>query len=365
MSSLTKGLSGLKVEGDASAAAPPPEGRTVVQRRRLSVMAGKKPGEILDGLGLSKTEAKLPTSPSSSSSSSTAPAGGKRPYIKAALLSKIGYVPFNPGKVNQDRGIEVCPFGGSEEKVVFGVFDGHGALGHEVSQYISTEVTKHMLAQKNLDTEPEKALTKAFLDVNNAIQKETNIDCSFSGTTGILVYINGKNLYSANAGDSRAVLAKKLPGGKYKAVALSSDQKPDRPDEKKRIQDCKGRVEACKGPKGEDIGPARVWLMHQEVPGLAMTRSFGDLVAASVGVTAKPEVWDRVMDESDSFMILASDGVWEFIESQTAVDMVGALREQGKEPEEVCKALVEESTKRWQAEEEVVDDITCIVVYFN
>ena len=52
-------------------------------------------------------------------------------------------------------------------------------------------------------------------------------------------------------------------------------------------------MEACKGPYGEDVGPKRVWLKHQDVPGLAMTRSFGDLVAQKVGVIPVPEVTVR------------------------------------------------------------------------
>lgn len=39
---------------------------------------------------------------------------------------------------------------------------------------------------------------------------------------------------------------------------------------------------------GEPIGPLRVWLKNENVPGLAMTRSFGDLVGASVGVSPVP-----------------------------------------------------------------------------
>jgi len=103
------------------------------------------------------------------------------------------------------------------------------------------------------------------------------IDCTFSGSTAIVVYIANGKLYSCNAGDSRAVLARSTVNsgtgeGKLVAVALSDDQKPEREDEKKRILDNKGRVEACKGVKGEDIGPPRVWLSHQDVPGLAMSR---------------------------------------------------------------------------------------------
>ena len=39
---------------------------------------------------------------------------------------------------------------------------------------------------------------------------------------------------------------------------------------------------------GRYVGPDRVWLKDEDVPGLAMSRSIGDLVAGSVGVTWKP-----------------------------------------------------------------------------
>lgn len=38
------------------------------------------------------------------------------------------------------------------------------------------------------------------------------------------------------------------------------------------------------------MGPARVWLKNQDIPGLAMSRSIGDSVAGSVGVIADPEI---------------------------------------------------------------------------
>jgi hypothetical protein len=53
--------------------------------------------------------------------------------------------------------------------------------------------------------------------------------------------------------------------------------------------------------------------MHEDIPGLAMSRSFGDQAAAEVGVNAIPEITEMNLIEADKFLILASDGVWEFI----------------------------------------------------
>lgn len=50
-----------------------------------------------------------------------------------------------------------------------------------------------------------------------------------------------------------------------------------------------------------------------------MTRSFGDQAAAQVGVIAKPELLEMNLMEGDQFIILASDGVWEFISNEEAI----------------------------------------------
>ena len=73
-----------------------------------------------------------------------------------------------------------------------------------------------------------------------------------------------------------------------------------------------GRVAAYRDMQGNPLGPARVWHLHEDIPGLAMSRSFGDQAAAEVGVNAIPEITEMNLVESDKFMILASDGVWEF-----------------------------------------------------
>ncbi len=71
---------------------------------------------------------------------------------------------------------------------------------------------------------------------------------------------------------------------------LSRDHKPSEKDEALRIKKRGGRIQPFKDEDGEFIGPARVWIKEEEIPGLAMSRSFGDRVAASVGVIAEPGI---------------------------------------------------------------------------
>ena len=54
---------------------------------------------------------------------------------------------------------------------------------------------------------------------------------------------------------------------------------------------------------GQNVGPKRVWLASQNIPGLSMTRSFGDSVAASVGVIAEPEVREITLTPEDKYLV--------------------------------------------------------------
>lgn len=161
--------------------------------------------------------------------------------------------------------------------------------------------------------------------------------------------------------DSRCVLARQGPNGAVEALALSNDQKPERPDEKARIIAHGGRVEPLPGPPGE-CGPARVWLAEADVPGLAMSRSLGDEVSQTVGVISVPEITVHPIKESDIFAVWASDGVWEFIDDSTAVRLLWKHRDNLTE---AASQLAEEATKQWRKEEEVIDDITVLLVQFN
>lgn len=101
----------------------------------------------------------------------------------------------------------------------------------------------------------------------------------------------------------------------FKSKQLSFDHKPEVSSEKKRILSNNGRVSSIIDNSGRSCGPLRVWLKNEQLPGLAMTRSIGDLVAESVGVTWKPEIAIYKLCKEDRIIMIASDGVWEVLEN--------------------------------------------------
>jgi len=284
-----------------------------------------------------------------------------RGNLRCISRTRKGVVPYNKNKLNQDRAIIIWGLQDDPDVCLFGVFDGHGEYGHEVAQFVIETLPKTLAGQK-LKDDPVTAITAGTLACAEELKKRRDtIDYSFSGTTAVFGVKIKETMYVANAGDSRCVLARQS-GGSVQAVPLSEDNKPDQPAERQRIIEAGGRVEPLPGPADEDLGPMRVWLMDSDAPGLAMSRSIGDEVAQTVGVVSEPVVVTHHMSSEDLFVIWASDGVWEFISNQEAVDIVYKNR---TNPDEAARVLTQEATRRWQEEEDVVDDITCIILFLK
>ena len=158
--------------------------------------------------------------------------------------------------------------------------------------------------------------------------------------------------------------------GAFSAVELSFDHKVEREDELARVRAAGGQVQpAFEGTAGQ-YEPARLFEDLQDFdagPGLTMTRAFGDWGARSLGFSHEPEVTRRALRPTDRFLILASDGVWEFIDSALAVEIVGAMYESGQPAQLAALSLITAAANRWYAFEGpwYRDDITCVVVYLD
>lgn len=145
---------------------------------------------------------------------------------------------------------------------------------------------------------------------------------------------------------------------------MNRDHKADEPDEEARILRNGGRVQPYRDIHGNQLGPLRVWHLKEDIPGLAMTRSFGDQAAAQVGVIASPEILEMNLMEGDQFIILASDGVWEFISNEEAANII-MPHYLNNSAEKAAEAIIKESIKRWQEEDSSIDDITCIIIFLS
>jgi len=264
-------------------------------------------------------------------------------------------------KINQDRGCYVYPFNNSDDEILFMALDGHGQEGDKVSEFAMQQIAVILEAHPQLQSDPIAALIDTFETTNRALTS-TKIQYYSSGSTCVTVYMrpeaNGPRLYVANVGDSRAVIGTLASNGSLVAVGLTNDHKPDAPGERTRIEGKGGFV--TEPPEPGLSG--RVWLNREcTMIGLAMSRSIGDYAVKNIGVIASPEVLTHDLIEADQFLIMGSDGVWEFISNQEAVDIVKSNLHLGSNG--ACEALITEAARRWNREEgDYRDDITALVI---
>jgi serine/threonine protein phosphatase PrpC len=286
-------------------------------------------------------------------------------------FSKTGYAGEDEKKVNQDNYFVFRNFVNNVDYIFMAVCDGHGAVGQEISSFLKENLPidlNHALRDAKSDIlkdDISSIITDIFIKENTKLISNEMINSMLSGSTCVSAIYTPIKLITANVGDSRIILGQFDPNlQEWKGIDLTRDHKPSLPDEEKRILEKGGRIEPMKDEDNTFIGPPRVWLKKQDYPGLAMSRSFGDRVAHSVGVSEEPEIKEYLFRKEDKFFVVASDGLFEFIPSQ---DIVNIIKDYYLSRDIVgcCEYLYELSREKWMKEEEVVDDITMILVFLE
>ena len=308
-------------------------------------------------------------------------------YIKSCKsISISGTTEEGFKKRNQDSFVIERNINGIYNFNIFGVLDGHGDDGHYVSQFVSRFIInsiKNNSIIKKCTTPKEiyekiilnkyKLIENIFLDADMQIRKE-KFDYKGSGTTCIIIIQLEEKIICANTGDSRAIIVydksssnnnnKKNILGNSKVFPLSYDCKPDLPNERKRIYEHGGVVEkALDEYDEEEEGPFRVYIKGEDYPGLAMSRSIGDIDAKKIGVIPNPQFIEYTINDETKYMIICSDGIWEFISNEEAMK-IGNEYYLNNDPNGLCQCLYETSLDYWNEEGYSVDDITAIVVFF-
>ncbi|CAN4085764.1 unnamed protein product [Withania somnifera] len=217
---------------------------------------------------------------------------------------------------------------------LFGIFDGHG--GSRAAEFLKGHLFQNLMKHPSFSTDTKLAISETYQQTDMDFldsEKDTFRDDGSTASTAVLV---GNHLYVANVGDSRTIISKS-----GKAIALSEDHKPNRTDERRRIENAGGVV---------------MWAGTWRVGGvLAMSRAFGNRMLKQF-VVAEPEIQDQEIDEELELLVLASDGLWDVVPNEDAISLAQAE----EEPEASARKLTETAFTRGSA-----DNITCIVVKFH
>jgi len=245
---------------------------------------------------------------------------GPRPYMEDRAEASV---------------VEPCPKLLPNYKACYiGCYDGHGGskvvdyLVKSLRETIINEWRKLVYAQLNLPVEPtdedfenirnqnskgsivyafvknaKEALLQGFAVVEEQMYQWWQNEMFPDGSTAVSCLMIENLLCVAHCGDSRAVLCR---GGS--GIPITKDHKPHLAAEKARIIAAGGTV--------------KKWGGSYRVNGnLAMSRSLGDFFLKPC-VSPVPDVTTVCLSPADTFLILATDGLWDVMNNADAANIV-------------------------------------------
>ncbi|GMI78508.1 hypothetical protein like AT1G47380 [Hibiscus trionum] len=228
---------------------------------------------------------------------------------------------------------------------VFGLFDGHN--GPAAAIYSKENLLNNVLnaIPPDLNTDEwvdalPRALVAGFVKTDKDFQEREKI----SGTTVTLVIIEGWVITVASVGDSRCIFDSAVGGIYY----LSADHRLDCSEEERgRITASGGDIGRLNAGCGTEIGPLRCW-----PGGLCLSRSIGDRDVGEF-IVPVPYVKQIKISTAGGRMIISSDGVWDALSAEAALDCC-----RGMPPDAAAAQIVKEALRA----DGLRDDTTCIVI---
>ncbi|CAG8898302.1 unnamed protein product [Penicillium egyptiacum] len=258
----------------------------------------------------------------------------------------------------------------SSDWMFWGVFDGHSGwttsakLRNVLISYVARELNT---TYKAASADPsllvptseaiDAAIKKGFVRLDNDIVHESFKEVmksksrrvaaellapALSGSCALLSFYDSqtKDLKVAVTGDSRAVLGRRSPSGKWTATALSEDQTGGTPSEMKRLRE-EHPGEPYVTKNGRILGqlePSRAfgdafYKWSRDVQDTIKAKFFGrtphPMLKTPPYVTAEPIITTTKIDPSKGdFVVMATDGLWEMLSNEEVVGLVGQWVEQ-------------------------------------
>ncbi|XP_076942185.1 putative protein phosphatase 2C 25 [Bidens hawaiensis] len=236
----------------------------------------------------------------------------------------------------EDRFKAVVHLNGRHKQAFFGVYDGHG--GSKAAEFVAENLDKNIFkeVEKMGEINIIEAIKQGYMNTDSQFLKQDHR----GGSCCLTAIIRDNNLVVSNAGDCRAVVS--IDGT---ATPLANDHRPSRQDEKLRIESLGGYVDSSRG-------------VSRVLGSLVVSRGIGDR-SLKQWVTAEPESKVVKMEAGYEFLIMASDGLWDKVSNQEAVDLARpfCVGNNNLKPVSACKKLVELSASKGS-----VDDASVMIV---
>ena len=293
--------------------------------------------------------------------------------LRYAASSVQGRRPYN-----EDRSHVLHPLLGSSlsdrSTSFFAVYDGHG--GEHAADWCSRHMHDCIAAQSEYGgTDKHVAIEKGFLSCDQKLLSSFSSaapaaapNSQQSGTTCGCVLIDSQYIYAGNCGDTRSILSR----SQQPPVPLSVDHKPCDPTEQSRIEAAGGTVSSQNIPIVRNGKKSVMVQSYVELgeSGLAVSRALGDFgFKRSEGksedeqaVICRPYIgrWER-QDSVDEFVLLASDGLWNFVETERCVEFVRERLLSDDEAERDVDDIVNKLTQ-FALDKKSNDNVTVLLV---
>ncbi|XP_050224379.1 probable protein phosphatase 2C 5 isoform X2 [Mercurialis annua] len=266
----------------------------------------------------------------------------EKPFVKygQAALAKKGedYFLIKPD-------CQRIPGDSSTSFSVFAIFDGHNGISaaiftkESLLDNVLSAIPKESSREEWLQALP-RALVAGFVKTDIEFQQKRET----SGTTVTFVVIDGWTVTVASVGDSRCILD--TQGGVVSLLTVDH-RLEENEEERERVTASGGEVGRLNIYGGNEVGPLRCW-----PGGLCLSRSIGDTDVGEF-IVPVPHVKQVKLSNTGGRLIIASDGIWDALSSDTAAKSCRGL------PAEISAKLVVKEALRSRG---LKDDTTCLVV---
>lgn len=280
---------------------------------------------------------------------------------------------------NQEDRFVVAPNLQNSEYAFFGVFD--GTVKEFASDFVSKSILDCLLTSPSFrafDALPPEDKCSAE---TSKLLKDTLAECflltderllawcrenenHYTSTTAVtaLLHVPTRRLFLAHLGDSRIVLGRvDKADGEEKLVGeiVTTDHKPDMPEERKRIEAAGGSLTFLHG--GKPFIRGGDFTQRKHAMQLNYSRAFGGKDLKMYGLSAIPDIREFSLSTADRMVILGSDGLWDVVDPSAAVRTAAqSLAQQTCPSEELGTLALKNHVTKGSA-----DNVTAICCFFD